>query len=513
MSTRKSTVFYGFMIALVSVVVGMVIAARLDLAPRSFGAVNVPATNSEPVTGPIDATTFRRIAQETSPAVVSIITQSTRRGRTLADLFGLDQPGGRGQGDAVPQRGAGSGFIVDKAGYILTNNHVVADADQIEVKLLGMSDLATVPGLPATVVGRDELTDSALIKLDELPEEPLVEAKFGDSEQIAPGDWVMAIGNPYSLSNTVTVGVVSAVGRPQETQFANRFEKMIQTDAAINRGNSGGPLLNLRGEVVGINTMILSDQGSGNLGIGFSVPINTVRDILPQLRTGKVVRGVLGVSVSRAPITAAYARDLGLPSTAGAEVSRITEGGPAARGGLQVGDVIIEFNGEPVPNDEGLVRMVMATKPGSTVPVKIIRDRKAVTLNVTVDELDLEAEQAPLRATPTPRGREREPQPIETDFGMVLREPTARERRQLSVPEGQGGAVVESVEPLGPANLAGLQPGDVILQIGGSETRTVDQVTQALGAIGDSRVVRIIAWRANPDGTGGERQLFQLRRR
>jgi serine protease Do len=516
MSTRKSTMFYSLLLALASVAVGMVIASRLDLAPASFGSVNVPATNSAPLDGPLDAATFRNIAQANSPAVVSIITQGVRQGRSIADFFDFDGPvpnrrGGRGEG--IPVRGAGSGFIVDDEGYILTNNHVVADADEIQVKLLGMSDLPTVPGLRATLVGRDELTDTALLKLEEMPSQALVEAKFGDSEQIAPGDWVMAIGNPYSLSHTVTVGVVSAVGRPQETQFAQRFEKMIQTDAAINRGNSGGPLLNLRGEVVGINTMILADNanGGGNLGIGFAVPINTVRDILPQLRTGKVVRGVIGVSISRAPMTEAYARDLGLSNPNGAEVSTVTPGGPADKAGIRVGDVITEFNGRPVGNDDSLVSMVVATRPDTTVPVKLVRDRKTMTVNVTVGELNLEAEQQGLRraTAPTPD----RPEPVETDFGMVLREITPNASRQLSIPTGEGGAIVESVEPLSPAFIAGLQPGDVILRVGTADVRSLDDVTAALDAIGAGRVTRVIVWRPRQGGGGGDRQLLQLRRR
>jgi serine protease Do len=511
MSTRKSTLFYSLLLALASVAVGMVIASRLDLAPVSFGSVNVPASNSAPIEGPLDAATFRNIAQENSPAVVSILTQGTRRGRSMADFFGFEgQPDGRRGNENVPVRGAGSGFIVDKAGYILTNSHVVAEADEIQVKLMGMSDLPTVPGLKATLVGRDELTDTALLKLEEMPSEPLVEAKFGDSDQIAPGDWVMAIGNPYSLAHTVTVGVVSAVGRMSETQFANRFERMIQTDAAINRGNSGGPLLNLRGEVVGINTMILSDAGGngGNLGIGFSVPINTVRDILPQLRTGKVVRGVIGVSVSRLPMTDAYARDLGLPGPSGAEITLVNQGGPAERAGLKVGDVVVEFNGRPVTNDDGLVGMVVATRPGTTVPLKVVRDRKTISLNVTVDELNLEAEAAPARRQQAGPAR---PEPVDTEFGMVLQEITPADTRRLNIPSGEGGAIITEVEPMGPAFVAGLQPGDVILRIGATDTRSLDQVSAALGAIGDGRVTRVIAWR--PRQGGGERQLFQLRKR
>jgi serine protease Do len=507
MSTRKSTVFYGLLLALVSVVAGMVLASRLDLAPASFGSMNVPAANSAPISGTLDATTFRNIAQEAGPTVVSIVTTSTRRQRSIADLFGLDEqnPRRRGEPDeAIPVQGAGSGFIIDKDGYILTNNHVIADASEIEVKLSTMGDLEQ--GLPADVVGRDELTDTALIKVRELPRSGLIASKFGDSDQIAPGDWVMAVGNPFRLSNTVTVGVVSAVGRLQGTQFSGRFEKMIQTDAAINRGNSGGPLLNIRGEVVGINTMILSDQSGGNMGIGFSVPINTVRDILPQLRSGKVVRGVIGVSVLRRPMTEAYARDLGLPGPGGAEIATVVEGGAADRAGLEVGDVVVEFNGEKVADNDALVGMVVRTRPGTTVPVKIYRNGKPATLNVTVAELDLQAEQGTIARRQEAERPERVV-PSTTAFGMELSELTARDARQLGYTGGAGGAVVTRVVPGGPAALAGIEQGDVIMRVGATETKTLDAASQALDAVGSGRVVRLIVWR------DGGPVLIQIRKR
>src|SRR5262249_10837020 len=234
------------------------------------GTVNVPASNSAPLTGTIDASTFRTIAHNAGPAVVSIVIESTRPVRSFGDFFGFPDQfgggrnrGGQGQGPGEETvQGAGSGFIFDaKGGYILTNNHVVEDAKRIEVYLDTMNEQLEPSGLAAKVVGHDELTDTAVIQLTEMPNTPLTEAKFGDSDQLAPGDWVMAIGNPFALSNTVTVGVVSAVGRDTPGAVAQRPQKMIQTDAAINKGNSGGPLLNIRGEVIGINTQIVTDQG------------------------------------------------------------------------------------------------------------------------------------------------------------------------------------------------------------------------------------------------------------
>jgi serine protease Do len=513
MSTRKSTFFYGVLIGFVCLVVGMVVASRLDLAPGSFANVlDVPATNSAPLTGPIDATTFRNIAREASPAVVSITTMRPARPvRDIGDLFGFPLPFG-GPGEQPPadrqERGAGSGFVIDKAGYILTNNHVIDGATSISVWLPTMRERE--PGLSAKVIGRDELTDTALLQLTEEPDTALAVSKFGDSDQMAPGDWVMAIGNPFGLSNTVTVGVVSAVGRETPAAVRTRTEEMIQTDAAINQGNSGGPLLNIRGEVIGINTMIISPSqsfdgsGGGNVGVGFAVPINTVRDLLPQLRQGKVVRGRIGVSLDPRPMSRDYAASLGLPNANGAEVRDVEAGGPAAGAGMRTGDVIVEFNGRPIANNSELVGMVTRTAPGTTVPVKVIRDRKTVSLNVTVQELNLEQERSQFaRNQPRPNREE----PTSTDFGMALQDLTPALRRQLELPTGRTGVVVASVTPFGPAAEAGLQPGDVILQIQGQALSRVDETTKALGAIAAGQTVRLIVWQE------GREVLVRLRRR
>jgi serine protease Do len=499
MSSRKPTIFYGVLTGLVSLVVGMVIASRLDLAPRSFAnTLNVPATNSAPLAGPIDATTFRTIAHDASPSVVSIITTSTRRRSEASEFFGFPNPFGGRRGaapESIPQQGAGSGFIIDKAGFILTNNHVVEGANSIEVRLSSMSE--SEAGYPAKIVGRDELTDSALIQLTSLPDDVLQEARFGDSDQMAPGDWVMAIGNPFGLSNTVTVGVVSAVGREQLRAAPRRAEAMIQTDAAINRGNSGGPLLNIRGEVVGINTMIVSDQGGGNVGVGFAVPINTIRELLPQLRQGKVVRGRIGVALNPQPLSRDYASDLGLPNTNGSEVGSVEADGPAATSGMRAGDVIVEYNAQPVRNNRELVRMVTRTAPGTTVPVKVFRDRKSLTLNVKVEELDI-TQEASGAARATPRGN---------DLGMTLSELNTAGRRELGLTAGRGGAVVSEITPFSVAAQAGVQEGDAILSVQGRVVRTLEEAHAALDALPAGRTARLIVWRE------GQEVLLQMRKR
>ena len=509
MSIRKSSFFYGFLIAVLSLAVGMVIASRLDLVPHSLATtVSVPATNSAPLTGPLDAGTFRTIAQQAGPAVVSITTTSTRQMRGFADIFPFEVPRGQRRGGPPQEeevQGAGSGFIIDKAGYILTNNHVVEDATKIEVQLSNMRDGEDL--LPAKLIGRDELTDIALIQLTELPSTPLTEVKFGDSAQIASGDWVMAIGNPFSLENTVTVGVVSVIGRQQiaaRSAGGVRVEEMIQTDAAINRGNSGGPLLNVRGEVVGINSAIYSDQSGSFLGVGFAVPINKVRDLLPQLRTGKVVRGRIGILVQRTHWTKDLIDNYGLPTKGGALVSSVDEDGPARVAGLKVDDVIIEFNGKPVLSNDEVVSLVTRTPPGTTVPMKIIRDKKVMTLNVKVEELNLQQEQGSGQSA----RRTREPaESVDTGFGMTLDPITAGAARELQLPTGRGGAVVSSVDRTGPAALAGLQQGDVILTVQGNDVKSTSDVTSALAKIQTGGTARLVVWR------GGRETLALVRKR
>src|SRR4051794_9118227 len=304
MSTRKTTLFYAILIAVASTAVGMVIASQWGLPQASSAqTIAVPPMNSAPLAGSLDAATFRNIAKAQVATVVYISTSAHLKNRDMTDnssedllrrFFGQGAPPGQGRnprGRGLPPgqddnadgpltTGTGTGFIIDKAGLILTNNHVVEEAEDIRVSLFGGGRTESCGG---KVVGRDPLTDSALIQLPEMPAAPLQEAKFGDSEQMQPGDWVVAIGNPFGLSHTVTVGVISALGRPLGG-VRGRQQNMLQTDAAINPGNSGGPLLNIRGEVVGMNTAIYTDRASAaNVGIGFATPINTIRDLLPQL--------------------------------------------------------------------------------------------------------------------------------------------------------------------------------------------------------------------------------------
>src|SRR5687768_11144997 len=486
---NKSTFFYFLLAVVASVMVGMVLASRLDLASQS-SAQSVPAVNSAPITGPVTATTFREVAKTISPAVVNIRTESLQQTQDLSEFFGggapndlfdrlfPNRPRGQGQDDdqqPAPRRrqqpdtelvqAAGTGFIIDKSGLILTNNHVVEGATKIRVSLYGEDDDQEYE---ARVVGRDQLTDSALIELTEKPNHELPTIKFGDSAQMQPGDWVMAIGNPFGLDHTVSVGVISG-SRGQGDDGALRVARLrtaevLQTDAAINPGNSGGPLINLRGEVIGVNTAIATTgMAQGNMGVGFAIPSNTIREILPQLRSGKVVRSRIGVQVGA--VRRQAVDELGLKDKSGALVSLVEEGGPAAKAGIEIGDVILSWNGKPVKNSDELVGMVVRTKPGTAVPVRLVRDGKERSLTVTVVELDLDEESGR-----TQRERATERSSVEPEqnkgFGMTIENVTAEMARQLRLQDNARGAVITDIDQGSPAARQGLSRGDIIFRVG-----------------------------------------------
>jgi len=443
----------------------------------AVGAFRSPTLHAAPIAEPVDTQTFRRIAEAQTPMVVNIRAESRRLRREPTGLLGDDGfqrffglPDASAPQEEL-QEGAGSGFIVDKGGLILTNNHVVEGATRIEVGLFAAgADDDGDRYYGAKVVGRDPLTDSALLQLTDMPDKTLPAATIGDSNAMAPGDWVVAIGNPFNLSHTVTVGVISAKGRPFQA-VRGRVQEMLQTDAAINPGNSGGPLLNVRGEVVGINTAILSTgRQAGNVGIGFAVPINVVRDLLPQLRSGKVTRGRIGVQVTAVPREAV--RAFGLDERRGALVSVVEKGGPADRAGMKPGDIITEYDGKPVRTSDDLVRLVVNSKPGSAVSLKVLRDKQPKTLNVRVEAVDLPGETTTSTDSDTQSG-----------FGMALSAITPEMAQQFGLPSGAGGVLVTDTTPHSPAARAGLQPGDVIIEINRKPARTIGDVITALRAV------------------------------
>jgi serine protease Do len=491
MGTRPRTWGIVGILVAIALLAGLVLAARQDSTPISQRQDSTPVsqTSASAVPAPaqgdvVQSEVFRHIAEAQTPVVVNIRTETRQQTRDLTEFFGRDRlfdwffglpdipqaPGG-----GVTE-GAGSGFLIGEDGVILTNNHVVAGASRITVGLYARED----EEYTARVIGRDPLTDSAMIQLTEKPDATLPVAKLGNSGAVKPGDWVMAIGNPFNLAHTVTVGVISATGRPFPLS-EGRWEDVLQTDAAINPGNSGGPLLNIRGEVIGINTAILTGGSSGNVGVGFAVPIDTVRELLPELRTGTITRGRIGVQVT--PVTRALAKPLGLDAPRGALVRMVERGGPAAAAGLAAGDVIVGFNGKPVEKSADLSAAVSRTKPGTSVPVEVVRGGRRQTFTVTVAALEFDRDRQAGQA-----GGERR-------FGVALADLTPDVRTRLNLPDGRGGALVANVVQGSAAARAGIRRGDVVLEINRKPVNNAADAGAALRAIAEKDVALVLVWR------------------
>ncbi len=350
------------------------------------------------------------------------------------------------------QHGLGSGVIVSPDGYILTNNHVAGHADEIHVRLLDKREFT------AKVVGKDPKTDLALIKID--TKQPLPVASLGQSSTAEVGDWVVAIGSPFGFNSTVTAGIISAKGRA----LGGNYDDFIQTDASINPGNSGGPLFNARGQVIGINTAIYSSTGS-NAGIGFAIPIDIAKQVMQQLKEhGKVVRGWLGVEIQE--VTPDLAQSFNLPKPEGALVANVEKEGPALKAGILRGDIIDKFNGLPVQDEHQLPELVAQTPIGDTVPVEVIRNGKRHTIQVKVAELKEEQ----LAST-----KSEEPG---SNWGLQVQSITPEVANQLNLNNTKG-VVVRGVQPDSPAADAGIQQGDVVLEVNHAKVSTVDDFLSA----------------------------------
>lgn len=361
------------------------------------------------------------------------------------------------------QQALGSGFIIDSDGYILTNNHVIEGADQIKVKAHNQREY------DAEILGRDQKTDLALIKI-KAPNGDLAAAKLGDSDALKVGEWVIAIGNPFGLQETVTTGIVSAKWRKIG---AGPYEDFIQTDASINPGNSGGPLFNLNGEVVGVNTMIFSPSG-GNVGIGFAIPINLARSIVQQLKEkGRVIRGWLGVVVQA--VTPELAESFSIPEGTGALIADVEKGGPADLSGIKPGDVIIEFNGKQIKEMSDLPLMVAETPIGKKVDVTVIRLKERKTISVKVGEL--KEKQPEMRA----EGRKEK-------LGITIQDITPELANAYGLSENEG-VIINSVEPNSPADAAGLRKGDIIKEI---DRKPIVSSREYFDVIGDAQDKNIL---------------------
>ncbi len=403
---------------------------------------------------------FADLAEKVSPAVVNISTEKTLKmpGGPFRHFFGPDDSFGdffrRYFGEDIPdremkQQSLGSGFIIDKDGYIITNNHVVEGADEIKVKLTDGREYK------ARVIGRDQKTDLALIKISSLFKD-LPFLQLGDSDKVRVGDWVLAIGSPFGLEHTVTKGIISATGR---VIGSGPYDNFLQTDAPINPGNSGGPLINLKGEVIGINTAIIA---SGQ-GIGFAIPSNLAKSVISQLKgTGKVVRGWIGVSVQT--VSPEIAKALGLKEAKGALVSDVAAGGPAEAAGIKRGDVIAAFNGREIKAMSDLPQLVAGTAVGKTVDITVLRDGKSLTMKITPTEMK---EGGSLSSGEG------------TDLGLTVSNLTPPLQRQFRI-RGSEGVLITDVAPDSPADVAGLQQGDVIKEVNRKPVKNTDDYRAAL---------------------------------
>ncbi len=424
-----------------------------------FGLVVSPGTlfALSSHTQPLASNIFVEIAKKQNPAVVNVKAKSETAHRNFRvprpgpgqnrspdsfrdfyDRFFGERPNQR------PKRGMGSGFVIDKEGHILTNYHVIEGAGEIVVIL---DDNGTEKEYTATLVGSDPKTDIALIKINresgDNKDFPFL--RLGSSENLEVGEWVVAIGNPFGLSHTVTVGVVSALGR---SIGAGPYDEFIQTDASINPGNSGGPLINIEGEVIGINTAIISGNTGGNVGIGFAIPINIAKGILKDLRErGTVTRGWLGVMIQK--ITPDLAKSFGLSQSEGALVGDVIPDGPAAKGGVKRGDVIVMFDGQQVKDMEDLPKIVAATRPNSVVDVEVIRDGSRMTLSVSIELLEDSQETVVAKADP---------------LGLQVQDITEELAQSLKL-ESVEGVLVSDVTAGNAAAEAGIRRGDVISEM------------------------------------------------
>jgi len=400
---------------------------------------------------------FSQIVKNAAPSVVninSVTVVSTDRQMPFQNPFGDDPFGDlfdhffRYRIPQVPenyrQTGLGTGFIIDKDGYILTNNHLVESAEEINVTLVDKREFK------AEIIGRDPQTDLALLKIEGAEDlEPLT---LGDSDKLEVGDWVVAIGNPFGLENTVTAGIVSAKYRRNVTDSS--YDNYIQTDASINRGNSGGPLMNTKGEVIGINTAIFSSsQSGGSIGIGFAIPSNMARDFLPQLKKGKVVRAWLGVMIQ--PITTDLKNALELKDNKGALVADVITRGPAEKTGFKRGDVILSFDGKDINESSELPYIVSSTPVGKSVDVEILRDGRKQTIKVKLGELP--EEEGSVVAS-------REPSSSPSSLGLYVQELTPDLARRYGLSETSG-IIVTRVDRNSAASEAGFRTGDIILEV------------------------------------------------
>ena len=499
-------------IVIASVTFGVVVSADLGLMPASNAQSSVIQTTSAgtPVTT-VTIPSFADVAARVMPAVVSItstevIKSSDMRNRTPfgADPFDFffPDPHGNGNGQRSPrgnktpgsdedderkQVAGGSGFIISPDGYILTNNHVIEGARTIQVHMSADENGNGGRTIEAKMIGRDPATDIALLKIDAgqaLPSVPL-----GDSDRIRKGDWAIAIGNPYQFENTLTVGVISAKGRSLGLSDQTKsFENFIQTDAAINFGNSGGPLMNVNGEVVGINTAI---RGGGAQGLGFATPINTAKRLLSQLKQGKVTRGYLGMQII--DVTEDVKNGFNLPDARGALVQLVEPGLPASKAGIEPGDVIVEADGHPINNNRQLIDYISYQPVGNKINLTVIRDGKRKTLTASTIERRLETDKQEVAHSD-------DVAPARNKLGMSVQELTPQLRQNYGHADSVSGVVVTGVKEVSAAGDV-LSEGDVISEVQGEKITNLAQFRAAIDRLKGGQTARIYV--TSPAGRTG----------
>jgi serine protease Do len=461
--TARAVRFDGRAYAAGAFLLGLLLALAIVLGAQPASARGAPES-------------FADLADKLLPSVVNISsTQVVREGRgpdipqappgspfgdMFRDFFNRNQQG-------APRRASslGSGFIIDAAGLVVTNNHVIDGADEITVTLSDDSQHK------ATLVGRDPKTDLALLKIDAGRALPHVE--WGDSRGARVGDWVVAIGNPFGLGGTVTAGIISA---RQRDINQGPYDSFLQTDASINRGNSGGPMFSLDGRVIGVNTAIFSPTG-GSVGVGFAIPASIAERVIAQLRDfGQTRRGWLGVRIQS--VTDEIAESIGLGKARGALVSSVTENGPAEKSGIKAGDVILTYDGKPVASMRELPRIVAETDIGKSVPVEVWRNERLQTVAVQIGELE---EEQPILASSGPRGEAIEPEEAAIhELGVTVTSITDQMRQQFGLPDDLRGVVITGVDPNSGAAEKSLLPGDVIIQVSQEEVSSPGQIAEKI---------------------------------
>ena len=491
--------------ATVAFLVGLIVAGSLtpstavsapardgDTSPR-IGAPGIAASSVAATPALIS---FADVAERLNPSVVNIdattqgarVTRGSARGLPLPESPEMfERPGERDRGG--PRRGAGTGFLIDPTGLILTNHHVIEGADRIMVRL---TDGRT---LKAAAIGSDPDTDIALIKVES--SRPLPFAPLGDSNTLRVGEWVVAIGNPLAYEHTVTVGVVSFIGRKL---FDSSLDRYIQTDAAINFGNSGGPLINARGEVIGINSAISSRASN----IGFAVPINQASAILPQLRDkGHVSRGYIGVMLR--DVDPDLQRSLGLASSTGALVQDVTAGSPGARAGLRTYDLIVGVDGKGIGGNDELIQLIAARQPGTVASLQVVRDGRSMNLPVKLAE-------RPVRERRPDADNGQQPRPSsrrDMGLGISVRDLDREFSQRFKLPEGTAGVIVSRVEALSPAFDADIERGQVLLEVNRQAVRSIEDFRRLTAGARSGDIYTLYIYK--PDLDGGQRALHTVK--